>query len=182
MNNATCVDGINEYTCVCIAGFTGQDCEVNIDECEPEPCLNGGRCDDGINEYACDCDDTGFEGQHCEVNIDECAWGKCVNNATCEDAVNAYVCHCHEGYEGQDCDIDVEECGEVPCQHDGLCFERSNVSLYDPRVGAQLPPEVRPVFDREFAYGDAVGYVCSCRPGYEGEIGQIRFSARQVYL
>ena len=63
MNNATCVDGINEYTCNCVAGFTGHDCEVNIDECEPEPCLNGGRCDDGINEYACDCVDTGFEGQ-----------------------------------------------------------------------------------------------------------------------
>ena len=57
----------------------------------------------------------------------------------------------------------------MPCQHDGLCFERSNASLYDPRVGAQLPTEVRPVFDREFAYGEAAGYVCSCKPGYEGE-------------
>ena len=77
------------------------------------------------------------------MNIDECAWGRCVNNATCEDAINAYVCHCHEGYEGQDCQVDVEECGEVPCQHGGLCFEKSNASLYEPRVGAQLPTEVR---------------------------------------
>lgn len=32
-NSATCVDGINKYTCKCIAGFTGTHCEINIDEC-----------------------------------------------------------------------------------------------------------------------------------------------------
>ena len=33
-NNATCVDGINNFTCSCQPGFTGRFCETNINECE----------------------------------------------------------------------------------------------------------------------------------------------------
>ena len=33
-NNATCVDGINNFTCSCQPGFSGRFCEINIDECE----------------------------------------------------------------------------------------------------------------------------------------------------
>ena len=27
-NGATCVDGIDSYTCTCVPGFTGHDCET----------------------------------------------------------------------------------------------------------------------------------------------------------
>ena len=37
----------------------------DIDECESDPCLNGGTCTDVINEYTCDCAD-GWEGVNCE--------------------------------------------------------------------------------------------------------------------
>lgn len=29
---------------VCNAGYEGKNCQVDIDECEPEPCENGGEC------------------------------------------------------------------------------------------------------------------------------------------
>ena len=28
-NGATCVDGVNSYTCICVKGFTGHDCETS---------------------------------------------------------------------------------------------------------------------------------------------------------
>ena len=28
-NGGTCSDGVNEYTCGCVAGYTGDDCETS---------------------------------------------------------------------------------------------------------------------------------------------------------
>ena len=37
------------------AGFTGQNCEENIDDCPGNNCKNGGACVDGVNTYNCRC-------------------------------------------------------------------------------------------------------------------------------
>ena len=33
-----CEDGENSYYCVCRAGYSGSNCEININECEGDPC------------------------------------------------------------------------------------------------------------------------------------------------
>lgn len=38
------------FTCV-----TGHYCEWDVDECESEPCMNGGQCYDLIDNFACYC-------------------------------------------------------------------------------------------------------------------------------
>ena len=35
------MDKVNNFTCVCPAGFTGVKCEENIDECLSSSCVNG---------------------------------------------------------------------------------------------------------------------------------------------
>ena len=40
-NGATCVDDLDRYECVCVAGFTDVNCQDNINDCLPPPCNNG---------------------------------------------------------------------------------------------------------------------------------------------
>ncbi len=51
--------------CMCDAGYGGSLCEIDIDDCAPAPCLNGGTCTDGVASYACSCP-SGFGGARCE--------------------------------------------------------------------------------------------------------------------
>ena len=44
MNNGTCTDGVDSFTCNCVDGFTKENCATNIDDCDPSPCMNNGTC------------------------------------------------------------------------------------------------------------------------------------------
>ena len=64
--------------------FVGNECQINIDECESDPCENGATCLDGIAEYTCVCR-LGYEGTNCETEINECElYQPCQNGATCK--------------------------------------------------------------------------------------------------
>lgn len=52
----------SSYSCYCIDGYTGKQCQTNWDECWSAPCLNGGTCIDGVAQYNCSCPD-GFNGK-----------------------------------------------------------------------------------------------------------------------
>ena len=44
-NGATCTNtGQGGYTCACAPGYTGTNCEREINDCLYQPCLNGGNC------------------------------------------------------------------------------------------------------------------------------------------
>ena len=57
---------MNMYSCSCMDGYTGMNCQTDIDECSSNPCQNGGTCED-----SCSCTD-GYTGMNCPIGIDEC--------------------------------------------------------------------------------------------------------------
>jgi hypothetical protein len=120
-----CVDGINDFMCICPAGYDGKTCNRDIDDCMDSPCENGGKCTDGVNAFTCECA-AGYLGDTCSTNIDECASSPCQNGGTCQDGINEYRCDCAPGYEGENCQTDINECAINPCKNDGTCTDLVN--------------------------------------------------------
>lgn len=55
------------YYCSCQAGFTGDHCNVNINDCSQNSCLNG-KCVDAVSHFECICNE-GYYGDSCEKKI-----------------------------------------------------------------------------------------------------------------
>ena len=133
-NGATCLDLVNDYQCNCVPGFTGHDCETNIDECANNPCQNG-ECMDLTNAFYCLCPD-GYSGTLCETMINDCtsykckddpsdlcSSGPCHNNGTCESGDGWFRCVCSLGFDGSDCRININECASQPCTEGSTCID-----------------------------------------------------------
>ena len=100
--------------CVTFTGYTGLDCEIEINECVPDPCEHG-FCHDLISDYDCLCE-KGWTGKNCEIDIDDCMEKPCQNGGYCNDLLNDYQCQCPPVYKGKNCEIDINECEANPCQ------------------------------------------------------------------
>uniref|UniRef100_A0A8C0EG29 Sushi, nidogen and EGF like domains 1 n=1 Tax=Bubo bubo TaxID=30461 RepID=A0A8C0EG29_BUBBB len=130
--NSTKVGSLAEYQCelgytlsqhnhprVCRFGLWSQP-QPEIDECQSQPCLNGGRCKDHVAEFLCLCE-PGYTGHHCESDVDECQSEPCKNGGTCRDLPGSFACYCPEGFVGTQCETEVDACESGPCQNGGEC-------------------------------------------------------------
>ncbi|CAJ0925727.1 unnamed protein product [Ranitomeya imitator] len=127
------------YFCTCKEGFSGVNCQTNINECASNPCLNEGTCIDGVAGYKCNCI-LPYTGATCEDVLAPCANSPCKNDGNCRESEDfeSFSCVCPAGWQGQTCEIDINECVKNPCRNGALC-QNTNGS-----------------------------YKCICKPGYTG--------------
>lgn len=60
------------------------ECDIEINLCFSNPCLNGGQCAHQEGGFVCQCP-AGFEGLHCQIDVkrDVCRAGLCQSGSTC---------------------------------------------------------------------------------------------------
>uniref|UniRef100_A0AAQ6ADV3 Notch receptor 3 n=1 Tax=Amphiprion ocellaris TaxID=80972 RepID=A0AAQ6ADV3_AMPOC len=218
-NDATCLDRIGEFTCICmpvqtvdtihmhsmllkqvcdfslkfcLLGYMGTYCEIDVDDCESNPCVNDGICRDMVNGFTCTCQ-PGFTGTMCQIDIDECASTPCQNGAKCYDRPNGWLCqclwrstlHCFSGqllgipcvcYEGTLCESNINNCQPDPCHH-GTCVD--GIASYTCNcdagyTGYRCENQLNECHSNPCQNGgkcvDLVNnYRCDCEPGWVGK-------------
>ncbi|KAL0113327.1 hypothetical protein PUN28_012468 [Cardiocondyla obscurior] len=119
-------------------------------ECQSNPCQNGGTCEDLYDAYQCHCL-SNWEGPNCMTDVNECArfLGTdlgCQNGATCRNLPGSYRCDCLPGWFGLHCTQKTSICNtensEALCGEHGVCVSKSSSSL---------------------------GYTCICDQGWESD-------------
>ncbi|XP_077108599.1 neurocan core protein isoform X3 [Ranitomeya variabilis] len=71
LHMGTCQSNGSTYSCMCNKGYTGENCEIDIDECLSNPCQNGGTCIDEINSFLCLCLPS-YGGSTCGKDTEGC--------------------------------------------------------------------------------------------------------------
>jgi hypothetical protein len=174
--------------CLCIGGYDGADCSIDIDWCISSPCSNGGFCSD-VNEnpsgsFACTCA-PGYTGEVCESTYDVCVSSPCSNGGTCSFEVGLggpeWSCTCPTGYTGSTC---VSMCDVAdPCDNGGVCSLVINGASFTmscacpPQyTGATCSVEITSCMSSPCQNGGSCtdtgsfggAFTCDCLPGYEG--------------
>ncbi|XP_077869119.1 sushi, von Willebrand factor type A, EGF and pentraxin domain-containing protein 1-like [Saccoglossus kowalevskii] len=163
--HGTCEDQIGSFQCLCTAGFQGDRCEININDCEPDPCRNGATCDDIVNGYKCDCP----QGTHCETDIDDCIGEPCENGGSCMDKLNGYDCICPDDYDGVKCKIHIGYCSPS-CGVNGACVG-TECWCSDGYTGPGCEHNIdeclsNPCYNGGTCLDEINKFSCDCAPGY----------------
>eukprot|EP00117_Sycon_ciliatum_P038017 scpid35540/ scgid28325/ Fibrillin-1 len=143
----TCVDGTNDFTCMCPPGLTGARCQTDVDECASgsHNCHTRALCTNTFGFFACACFD-GYAGNgrdNC-TDVNECQAGtdNCDSNANCTNTMGSFTCACKTGYQGDGVSCsDVNECqaGTDNCDSNANCTNTMG------------------------------SFTCACKTGYQGD-------------
>lgn len=83
-----------------------------VDNCNPNPCKNGGVCHSECSGYYCECPTPFRWGRHCEeFSCDDS--DECYNGGTCDRSLNGddnreyRICTCPPGFMGRQCQVRI---------------------------------------------------------------------------
>lgn len=97
-NGSTCTVSGHKFSCICQSGYTGQKCEIDVNECATSGlCHHGGTCINLHGSFRCQCK-PGYTGHRCESTYVPCSPSPCMNGGTCHQTSDfTFECNCLPG-------------------------------------------------------------------------------------
>lgn len=138
-----------------LAGWTGGECDISVDECLVNKCESGSTCVDGHLDYTCVCS-PGYAGTIYLWFLRKFLFLKSLRSPECWHVSPLYLCFhdyidtCLGISSGRFCETNVNECLSYPCQNEGTCEDRVN------------------------------GYMCQCKEGWTGDTCEVRDACLQA--
>ncbi|XP_035982290.1 protein eyes shut homolog isoform X2 [Fundulus heteroclitus] len=176
-NGGRCVlDNASSYVCICARGWSGRNCQINVNDCIQHWCRNGATCMDEIDGYSCLCPG-GYTGVYCEQDIDYCVDSRCSEHGVCLDQRYNFTCRCMLGYEGPLCDVEADECNSFPCSNGATCVDLiSDYRCHCPLgfEGRTCSQNVNDCWSQPCLNGGSCvdlinDYICHCPLGFKGK-------------
>ncbi len=185
-NGSTCTSTPQGPECTCSVGFTGPMCRWPLNNCELQPCLNGGLCITGnYGSYQCACTE-GYRGENCSEAVPPCESNPCQNGGRCYNVMDntAYECECTREYHGDDCETPIipprDFCSPNPCAPGSNCT--STLDSYTCTCPTSLSsvdcsdssPATSPCDTNPCQHGGTCtvsppsSFMCSCLRGFTG--------------
>ncbi|XP_052228764.1 uncharacterized protein LOC127842990 isoform X2 [Dreissena polymorpha] len=167
--NGNCTDELNAFTCHCHAGFTGQQCEVDIDDCSANVCMNNASCMDEVTSYSCACS-SAFTGRFCEIAIvngqwsEWSQWSEC--SATCGEGTRFRTRRCNSPQPangGDECRGAVNEttgCDNSKCPVCQPLGEIENGTITCDNISDTIRCNISCNEDHDFDFVPLEEYVC----------------------
>ena len=182
--HGTCTDLVDNYSCECLNGWKGNDCDIDINECTEGTSGCTQNCANNDGGFTCSCND-GYElnqdGKTCD-NINECLTNNnCSEHAECTDTIGGFDCTCKSGYQGDgvNCTV-IEICNNNPCtetnktvckddDNNGIAECHCDLGYIDDGSGNCIDIDECQTGDNNCAQNcinNDGGFTCGCDDGY----------------
>jgi Notch 1 len=149
-NGGHCLNTLNTYVCQCLPSYGGSHCDILLNVCIPNPCLNHGECSQNSSHtdelYQCTCPKE-YIGIRCEyrrwqsivcslfshliscfVQVNPCVSSPCQNNgqcmlstSNCSSSSCSHYCRCPNDTTGTYCERFESPCSTGTCLNGGIC-------------------------------------------------------------
>ncbi|XP_071080206.1 sushi, von Willebrand factor type A, EGF and pentraxin domain-containing protein 1-like [Haliotis cracherodii] len=156
-----CTDQLGGYRCTCSEGYTGVNCDANMDDCGGNVCANDATCVDGVASYTCLCTPE-YTGQYCDDVLVHGGWGSWGNWSRCSE-------ECDGGKQNRSrrCDNPVPQHGGSECEGDS--FNTRDCNTQTCPACSEVTPPMNGTFDCDMN-GKMMFCNVSCEEGYDFDI------------